>query len=83
MICGQTYLGVANHQDDNGQGYNIKSIVYRVSGSEFISHQEIPTQGAADMTSFEYKGHTYLAIANARDGGKFSINSVLYEWKYS
>ena len=79
VISGQTYLGVANHHGDS-QKYNTKSVVYQASGAKFIKYQEIPTHGAHGMTSFEYKGHTYLAVANYYNGQKHNINSALYKW---
>ena len=79
-MCGQTFLGVANYYDDS-QGHNTKSVIYRYTGKQFIQYQEISTQGVRDMTSFEYNGHTYLAVANKRNSnGKFNINSTLYKW---
>ena len=47
---------------------------------QFIKYQEIPTHGAFGMTSFEYKGHTYLAVANYYNGQKYNVNSALYKW---
>ncbi|XP_073238609.1 uncharacterized protein [Porites lutea] len=79
VISAQTYLGVANHYGDS-QKHNTKSVVYQASGAQFIKYQEIPTHGAFGMTSFEYKGHTYLAVANYYNGQKFNINSTLYKW---
>ena len=80
VMCGQTFLGMANQHDDS-QRYNTKSVIYRYTGQQFIQYQEISTQGACDMTSFEYKGHTYLAISNYRNNaGKYNINSALYKW---
>ena len=77
MMYNQTFLGVANHYDDDN-GHNTMSVVYRVSQEKFIEYQEIPTQGASGMTSFQYKGHTYLAVAN-RYSNKWNINSSLYK----
>ena len=81
VISGQTYLGVANYYDSS-QKHNTQSVVYQASGARFIKYQEIPTHGAHDMTSFEYKGHTYLAVANNHNSQrrKFNINSALYKW---
>ena len=79
VISGQTYLGVANHYDSS-QKYNKQSVVYQASGARFIKYQEIPTHGAYDMTSFEYKGHTYLVVANYYNNRKNNINSALYKW---
>ena len=78
MISGQTFLGVANYYGDS-QKYNTQSVVYQASGAQFIKYQEIPTHGARDMTTFEYKGHTYLAVANYYNK-KYNINSALYKW---
>ena len=82
VMCGQTLLGVANRYDDS-QGFNIKTVIYRYSGQQFIQYQEIPTQRGDDMTSFEYNGHIYLVIANYRNNDfdkKHNINSTLYKW---
>ena len=79
MMCSQTFLGVANHYSYGN--YNTMSVVYQVSQEQFIEYQEIPTQGAFGMTSFQYKGHTYLAVANRlTNSNKWNINSALYRW---
>ena len=79
VISGQTYLGVANYYDST-QKHNTQSVVYQASGARFIKYQEFPTHGAFGMTSFEYKGHTYLAVANYLNGQKHNINSAVYKW---
>ena len=79
VICGETYLGVANYYDSS-QKYNTQSVVYQASGARFIKYQDIPTQGAHGMTSFEYKVHTYLAVVNHYNSTKHNINSALYKW---
>ena len=79
VISGQTFLVVANHQGDS-QKYNTQSVVYQACGAQFIKYQEIPTHGARGMTTFEYKGHIYLAVANSLNAGKYNINSTLYKW---
>ena len=79
VISGQTFLSVANHHGDS-QKYNTQSVVYQASGARFVNYQGIPTHGATDMTSFEYKGRTYLALANSYSAPKHNINSALYMW---
>lgn len=79
VIRSQTFLGVANSYDDFHRG-NTQSVVYQASGARFIKYQEIPTHGGWDMTSFKYKGHTYLAVANRSNGKKHNIDSALYKW---
>ena len=78
VISSHTFLGVANHYDSS-QKHNTQSAVYQAAGAKFIEYQEISTHGARDMTSFEYKGHTYLAVANHYNQ-KYNINSALYKW---
>ena len=78
VISGQTFLGVANYYGDS-QKHNTQSVVYQASGAQFIKYQEISTHGAYDMATFEYKGHTYLAVANHYNQ-KYNINSALYKW---
>ena len=68
---------MANY-DDSSQKYNTQSAVYRAAGAKFIEYQEISTHGAHDMTSFEYKGHTYLAVA-IHYNQKYNINSISYK----
>jgi len=79
VISGQTFLGVANSYDDS-HNQNTQSVVYQASGAQFIKYQEIPTHGARDITTFEYKGNTYLAVANQSNKKKNNINSALYKW---
>ena len=78
VISGQTYLGVSNYYDDSKK-HNTQSVVYQASGAQFIKYQEISTNGGAGMTSFEYKGHTYLAVVNHYNT-KYNLNSALYKW---
>ena len=81
VMCGQTFLGVANRRNDDGSGFNSLLVVYQASGENFTKYQGISTWVAADMTSFEYKGHTFLAVANFRNSDKkFHINSTVYRW---
>ena len=79
VISGQTYLGVANYFG-NSQKHHTQSVVYQASGARFNKYQEFVTHGARDMTSFDHKGHTYLAVANYYNGQKYNINSALYKW---
>ena len=73
VMCGQTFLGVADQ-------YRTKTVLYRFSApGQFTKYQELSTFGAIDMTSFEYKGHTYLAIANYGNNQR-NIESTVYKW---
>ena len=51
-MCSQIFLGVANFFN-NEHGFNIMSVVYRVSQEQFIEYQQIPIQGVFGMTSFQ------------------------------
>jgi len=79
VISGQTFLGVSNASESRNEKLNRKFVVYQAVGSRFVNYQEIPTQVATDMTSFEYKGDTYLAVANYRHERGYTI-SFLYKW---
>ena len=73
VMCGQTFLGVADN-------LGTKTELYRFSAlGQFTKYQELSTFGAIDMTSFEYKGHTYLAIANYGNNQR-NIESTVYKW---
>ena len=60
-MCGQTFLCAAEYDHD-------VLVLYVHSESEFMSrYQELPqNNGPKHVKSFEYKGHTYLAVANER-----------------
>ena len=74
VMCGQTFLGVADQ-------YRTKTVLYRFSAlGQFTKYQELSTFGAIDMTSFEYKGHTYLAIANYGNINQRNIKSTVFKW---
>ena len=74
VMCGQTFLGVADQ-------LRTKTVLYRFSApGQFTKYQELSTFGAIDMTSFEYKGHTYLAIANSRNINQRNIKSTVFKW---
>ena len=74
VMCGQTFLGVADE-------LRTKTVLYRLSAlGQFTKYQELSTFGAIDMTSFEYKGHTYLAIANSRNINQRNIKSTVFKW---
>ena len=73
VMCGQTFLGVVDE-------YGTKTELYQFSAlGQLTKYQELSTFGAIDMTSFEYKGHTYLAIANYGRGHR-NIESTVYKW---
>ena len=74
VMSGQTFLGVADL-------LRTKTVLYRFSAlGQFTKYQELSTFGAIDMTSFEYKGHTYLVIANSKNITQRNIKSTVYKW---
>ena len=73
VMCGQTFLAVADR-------HNTNSALYRFSQGKFTKYQEISTVGAIEMTSFEYRGHTYLAVANSGNNNQMNIKSTVYKW---
>ncbi|XP_068734362.1 thrombospondin-type laminin G domain and EAR repeat-containing protein-like [Montipora capricornis] len=68
-MCGQTFLCAAEY-------YRNVLVLYVHSESEFMSrYQELPHHDRpSGVKSFEYKGHTYLAVAN-----EFGGNSIVYK----
>ena len=73
VMCGQTFLGVADNLDT-------KKVLYRFSAlGQFTKYQELSTCGASDMTSFKHNGHTYLAIANSGNNQR-NFKSTVYKW---
>lgn len=74
VMCGQMFLlGFTEQEND-------KSTLYRFSLDKFTKYQEISTFGPGDMMSFEYKGCTYLAIANMGNSAQSNTKSTLYKW---
>ena len=73
VMCGQMFLGFTERESK-------KSTLYRFSQDKFTKYQEISTFGSYDMTSFEYKDYTYLAIANNAILTQSSTKSTLYNW---
>ena len=73
VMCGQMFLGFTELE-------NHKSTLYRFSLDKFTKYQEISTFGSYDMTSFEYKGYTYLVIVNTGNSAQSSKKSTLYKW---
>lgn len=49
---------------DSSHNYYTKSVVYQASGGQFIKYQEGSSYLSFDLMSYEYKGDTYLAVAN-------------------
>ncbi|XP_068759347.1 uncharacterized protein [Montipora capricornis] len=68
-MCGQTFLCAAEY-------YRHVLVLYVHSESEFMSrYQELPQHDrSSGVKSFEYKGHTYVAVAN-----EFGGNSIVYK----
>ena len=73
VMCGQMFLGFTER-------VNEKFTLYRFSLDKFTKYQEISTFGPNDMTLFEYKGYTYLAIANFGNSTQRSTKNTLYKW---
>ena len=74
VMGGQTFLGVADQ-------LRTRTVLYRFSPlGQFTKYQELSTIGAIDMTSFDHKGHTYLAIANSGNINQKNIKSTVFKW---
>ena len=79
-IDGQTYLAVANY--NNNSTHNINSHIYQWNSTtnQFDQIQAIATNGAFDFESFTIDGQTYLAVANYNNNSTHNINSHIYQW---
>ena len=74
LVCGQTFLGLTEYSRKS-------STLYRFFQGKFTRYQRLSTfDEPRDMTSFEYKGQTYLAIANLRNNTQLNTESTLYMW---
>ena len=83
IIRNTSYLAVANSQ--NGNSYNIPSIIYRFDqtqppGSQFVPVQQISTNAARDWEFFTIGNNSYLAVANNYDGNSWNIPSNIYHF---
>ena len=85
VMGGVHHLVVANHYDDQGNGYGVPSIVYRLQYNSirnrnvFTPIQSISTAGAASWEAFEIGEDTFLAVANYFNGSHFDINSKIFK----
>ena len=76
VICGQNFLGLADrHNKAMSPLY-----IYMFSHDQFTTFQKISTTGVMDITSFEHKCHTYLAMANSGNDNQKNTDSALYKW---
>ena len=76
VTCGQNFLGLADrHNKAMSPRY-----IYMFSHGQFTKFQKISTTGVMDITSFEHKGHSYLAMANSGNDNQKNTESALYKW---
>ncbi|XP_006798471.1 thrombospondin-type laminin G domain and EAR repeat-containing protein-like [Neolamprologus brichardi] len=80
------YLVVSNSGGDrrfNKESEADFSVIYKWSKrrKRFVQFQTLQTHCARDWEAFNIDGHTYLAVANHRQGDKnHTIDSVIYRW---
>lgn len=80
-INGETYLGISNSYNDFTRSNVVHSAVYKATGSVFAIYQHVPSTGAKGIDFFNYKGSTYLVMANNRNGNFLNLMSYLYKLK--
>ena len=58
------------------------SLVYRLdANNRFTIHQQLPTKGAADVTSFHIGSDSYIVVANSRDdSNRQNQMATIYVW---
>ena len=88
-INDQSYLAVANFEDDTGNN-NINSQIFKLNTSSsspdpsFVLFQSIPTSGANDWEYFTMNNQSYLAMANFRNrNGAHAIDSPIFRFNGS
>ncbi|XP_069007924.1 thrombospondin-type laminin G domain and EAR repeat-containing protein-like isoform X2 [Embiotoca jacksoni] len=82
------YLVVSNSEGGPGKRFNKEtevdfSVIYKWSKrrKRFVQFQTLQTHCARDWEAFNINRHTYLAVANHRQGdNNHTINSVIYKW---
>ena len=82
-INGDSYMATANYRSsETANYYTLNSHVYKYNPSslEFEIIQDIETHGARDIESFQIDNRTFIAFANERKVGTFSVNSTIYEY---
>ena len=57
-------------------------LVYKLSGNSFSKVQELPTNGAADVQSFDINGDKFLSFASSMPGENFESDSLIYKWVF-
>ena len=78
-IAGKHYLAFANHR--NGATYQVDSVIYQWTGTQFVVYQNIRTNGATSFHFFNILKEMFLAVTNYFDGTTHNINSTIYKWK--
>jgi G-protein coupled receptor 98 len=80
-LAGTSYLVFANYEDNTGNR-NINSVVLQGSGITFSHHQDIATQGARALVTFDISSTQYLAVANSYSTIDRShvVNSQIFFW---
>ncbi|XP_036808101.1 thrombospondin-type laminin G domain and EAR repeat-containing protein-like [Oncorhynchus mykiss] len=81
------FLVVSNSRESTGKEETVEkdelSVIYRWNKKtqRFVHYQALQTHCARDWEAFRIQGHTYLAVANHRQGNtNHTIDSVVYKW---
>ena len=82
VINSETFIAFANNFK-SGEGYSVRSPVYKWSVNSFVKVQTLQTYGAHDVKSFTHYGETFLAFANFRSGASLDMDSLIYKWNGS
>ncbi|XP_010884719.3 thrombospondin-type laminin G domain and EAR repeat-containing protein [Esox lucius] len=81
------FLVVSNYRESTGNEEKVEkdelSVIFRWNkkAQKFVRYQTLKTHCARDWEAFSIQGHTYLAVANHRQGNvNHTIDSVIYKW---
>ena len=70
-------MAFASYKDDI-LGYNTKTQVYRLQGSNFTLHQTLDTFEASDIDTFTVNRDNFLAVANNDNSSTYLLSTVVY-----
>lgn len=74
----EDYLIVANYYSST-LGYNIKSKLYRFSGTLFAEAGQVSTTGASCISLFSIDYHVFLFVGFQSNASTSKLNSVIYQ----
>ena len=76
---GQIFLVFANYYTP-GEGFNVKSVVYKWDGRRFVFAQNVQASAAIGVDLFESDEGLFLALASHRTASSWHSDTNVYRW---